>query len=126
METSTVDSCVFPQQEQTLNSYSSTLNTDCSYSMNMNQVSPMIQVTRIKLEPCFTVILTEDQMTRNFYENKSPEILQKKQSIELDKEQASNTSTNFENQYSFQWIVSDSLSNNIAFVFNFLFLLEKR
>lgn len=94
--------------------------------MNMNQVSPMIQVTRIKLEPCFTVILTEDQMTRNFYENKSPEILQKKQSIELDKEQASNTSTNFENQYSFQWIVSDSLSNNIAFVFNFLFLLEKR
>lgn len=92
----------------------------------MNQVSPMIQVTRIKLEPCFTVILTEDQMTRNFYENKSPEILQKKQSIELDKEQASNTSTNFENQYSLQWIVSDSLSNNIAFVFNFLFLLEKR
>ncbi len=93
-----------------------------AYSFDNDQVLPITQTTVIKTEPCFKVIAREDQITKNFYQNKSKEH-KKTQFIE---QRTLSEPDSLEDEYFPQLIVSCYKTNKNFFFMIYSFRKEKK
>ncbi len=79
-----------------------------AYSFDDDRLLPMAQPTVLKTEPCFKVIATEDQATKQFYQNK-PKKQEKPPMIEAD---------SLDEEYPSQFNVSYYKTNKDVFLYN--------
>ncbi|CAF3865227.1 unnamed protein product [Rotaria sordida] len=103
MNNSNIDT-TFSQETQNLTPDRYGVHVKFDYSFDQDQLLPTIQTIRLKSEPCFNVIATEDEVTKHFYENKSEIISNKHDRMEFIKRRTSNEFDSFENKYSHRLI----------------------
>lgn len=73
-----------------------------AYSFDNDRILPITQTTVIKTEPCFKVIIAEDEATKHFYRNKPNE----HRRTQINKQNLSNEYDSFKDNYLSQPIVS--------------------
>jgi hypothetical protein len=92
----------FSEEGQNLTPSRHRIRVKFAYSVDNDRVLPITQTTVIKTEPCFKVTVTEDQITKHFYQNK----LKKHENIQLIEQETPSEADSLEDSYSPQLIVS--------------------
>ncbi|CAF2539128.1 unnamed protein product [Rotaria sp. Silwood2] len=112
MNSSNIDT-TYSQNIQNLTPDERQLLVKFTYSFDKDQLLPITQTTLLKIEPCFNVITIEDEVAKNFYENKSQVISKKHDKNEFIKQRTSSESDSFENENSSEFIKEKETTHNI-------------
>ncbi|CAF2790999.1 unnamed protein product [Rotaria sp. Silwood2] len=110
MNNSSIDT-IFSHNTQNLTPDHSQVRVKFTYSFDNDQLLPIKQTTLVKMEPCFNVIASEDELTKHFYQNKLQVISKKYDTIQDIQQQKLNESDSVENEYSPQLIKERELTH---------------